>query len=636
MKQRFVIAICFFIISLTFFYCCGPQKQVVETPLYKNWNDTVGYMGMNTCKTCHQQIYETFIKTGMGKSWDVATPQKSSARFDTHDVVYDAHRNFYYKPFWKDSLLYIMEYRLEGEDTIYKRTEEISYIVGSGQHTNSHIWQANGYLYQAPLTFYTQKGIWELPPGFEDGLNTRWNRIISIECMNCHNMYPQFDTASENKFVSVKNGIECERCHGAGEAHVNEKLKGIVVDISKDIDYSIVNPKKLSRDLQVELCQRCHLQGISVLNEGKTFFDFKPGQPLSSVMNVFMPRYEGGEGKFIMASHADRMKQSRCYVKSQMTCLTCHNPHVSVKVTPPAQFNAACKSCHPTGEQGCRLSITEREKEDDNCYKCHMPVSETLDIPHVTVHDHRIQVPVTDAKKKQIQKFIGLECMTTKHPGALLMAQGYLQTFEAFSPQPYLLDSAVKYLQLSNDKKSFDFRETQLRYFYLKKDFASLLESSRDLDPQKINNAWTAYRIGEANYQLRDFKRAFDFYQRAVELKSADPEFRNKLGSTLVALKRVNEAQDVFQRIVQDHPKYAPALSNLGYIYFLNSDFDYAGSLYDKALALDPDYEQALMNKIALLIVLRKNNDAVKLAARVLKINPQNEKAKVVLKELEI
>lgn len=635
MKQRLVIAICFFKISLTFFYCSGPQKQAVEAPLYKNWSDTVDYVGMNACKTCHQQIYETFVQTGMGESWDVATMRKSSAKFGAHDVVYDAYRNFYYQPFWRDSVLYMSEYRLEGKDTVYKRTEKISYIVGSGQHTNSHIWEVNGYLYQAPMTFYTQKGIWELPPGFEEGLNTRWNRIISIECMNCHNMFPQFDTTSENRFTTVKRGIECERCHGAGEAHVNEKLKGIVVDISKETDYSIVNPKKLPRDLQVELCQRCHLQGISVLNEGKTFFDFKPGQPLNSVMNVFMPRYEGGEEKFIMASHADRMKQSKCYVKSQMTCLTCHNPHVSVKVTPPAQFNAACISCHPAGEQGCQLSIALREKENDNCFKCHMPVSETLDIPHVTVHDHRIQVPVTDDKKREIQKFIGLECMTTKSPGALLMAQGYLQTFEAFSPQPYLLDSAIKYLQQSGDKERFDFREAQLRYFYLHQDFMSLVKFSQDYDPQKISNAWTAYRIGEANYQLRDFDRALAFYRRSVELKSADPEFRNKLGSTLVALKKVSEAKEVFQEIIQDHPKYAPALSNLGYVYFLDSDFGYAGSLYDQALALDPDYEQALMNKIALLIVQRKNQEAVKLAERVLKINPQNEKAKVVLRELE-
>lgn len=636
MNQRLLIVLLFIVSCFALLYCTGPDKVVVEAPLYKNWHDTVDYVGMNACRTCHQQIYETFIQTGMGESWDVASPAKSSANFSDHASVYDAYNDFYYRPFWRDSQLYIMEYRLAGKDTVFKRTELISYIVGSGQHTNSHIWQSNGYLYQAPLTYYTQKGIWELPPGFEDGLNTRWNRIISLECMNCHNMYPDFDPASENKFISVKKGIECERCHGPGETHINEKMMGILKDTSSIIDYSIVNPRHLSRDMQVELCQRCHLQGISVLNEGKTFFDFKPGQPLNSVMNVFMPRYTGGDEKFIMASHADRMKQSECFVQSKMTCVTCHNPHVSVKFTPPAQFNDACKSCHAAEDNTCRLPLSKRMLEEDNCYKCHMPVSETMDIPHVTIHDHRIQVPVTAEKKKGIQQFVGLECMTTANPSALLMAQGYLQAFEAFSPQHYLLDSAALFLQLSEDKSSRTYVDAKIRFAYLQEDFATIIALSKSMEVAQINDAWNAYRIGEGNYQTGNFLRAYQFYDRAVALKSADPEFRNKKGTALVALKRVKEAQQVFQSIVQDQPKYAPALSNLGYIYFLNGEFDYAGSLYAKAIALDPDYEQALMNQLALMMVLRNIEEAKKLAARVLKINPKNEKAKLVRKELGI
>lgn len=615
-------------------FCSAPERKTAATGTYENWNDTVDYVGMNTCKTCHLQIYETFINTGMGKSFGIATPAKSSARFDAHDVIYDSTKNFYYKPLWKDSLLYILEFRMEGKDTVYKREQKVTYIVGSGQHTNSHIWQSNGYLYQAPMTFYTQKGIWQLPPGFEDGMNTRWGRIISVECMNCHNMYSAFDTSSLNKFTMVQQGIQCERCHGPGEAHVNAKLKGIIVNTDTAIDYSIVNPKKLSRDMQVELCQRCHMQGISVLNDGATFFDFKPGQPLNTVMNVFMPRYEGGEGKFIMASHADRMKQSNCYLHSQMTCLTCHNPHLSVKVTPPETFNAACVNCHASAGHTCKLPMEKRNAANDNCFNCHMPVSETLDIPNVTVHDHRIHVPIGENKKQEIQKFVGLECMTTKNPSPLLMAEGYLQTFEAFSPQPYLLDSVLKYLAVNTDRNSNQYRQAEIRYYYLKQNYEKVTSLAQDMRAENLKDAWTAYRIGEGFYQQGNYERAASFYRHAVLLKSLDPEFGNKYGSALMALKKIPEAKDIFQRVVQEHPEYAPALSNLGYVYFLQSDFSYAGTLYDKALALDPDYEQALMNKIALLVLLRKNDEAAMLARRVLRINPANEKARMVLRSM--
>ena len=91
---------------------------------------------------------------------------------------------------------------------------------------------------------------------------------------------------SMNRFSKMPTGIQCERCHGPGKLHVEEKLAGIVVDTAKRADYSIVNPRRLPRDLQMDLCQRCHLQGVAVLNEGKTFFDFKPGMRLSEVLNV--------------------------------------------------------------------------------------------------------------------------------------------------------------------------------------------------------------------------------------------------------------------------------------------------------------------------------------------------------------
>ena len=68
---------------------------------------------------------------------------------------------------------------------------EIDYIVGSGNHTNSHIISDNGYLSQAPFTFYTQDSILDFPPGFEHRNNIRYNRKI-IECMTCHNSFPHF------------------------------------------------------------------------------------------------------------------------------------------------------------------------------------------------------------------------------------------------------------------------------------------------------------------------------------------------------------------------------------------------------------------------------------------------------------
>ena len=120
----------------------------------------------------------------------------------------------------------IMEFRLDGKDTIHKRIETVDYIIGSGQHTNSHIQNVNGYFNQMPMTYYTQKEQWDLPPGFEHGFNTRFSRKIGLECMCCHNALPDFVQGSENKFSSVPEGVSCERCHGLADIHVQAAIAG--------------------------------------------------------------------------------------------------------------------------------------------------------------------------------------------------------------------------------------------------------------------------------------------------------------------------------------------------------------------------------------------------------------------------
>ena len=632
-RNIFLLIIIFSLII--FSYCTQLTKKKTVEPYWRNHSDTAHYVGMSTCQQCHNPIHTSFMHTGMGQSWDSATMQKSKAVFDKHAVVYDKFKNFYYKPYWKDSALYILEYRLNGRDTTYRREEKIEFIVGSGQHTNSHIWNSNGYLFQAPLTFYTQKGMWDLPPGFEDGANSRWNRIISNECMSCHNMYPQPDFTADNKFVSVKTGIECERCHGPGSIHVAEKLTGIIIDTSKQADRSIVNPRRLSVELQTELCERCHLQGISVLQEGKTFFDFKPGMMLNEVENVFMPRYTGGDNSFIMASHADRMKQSKCFIESKtMSCLTCHNPHISVKLTSIETLNDQCKSCHNTSEKSCTETVVNRSMQDDNCYYCHMPVSSTMDIPHVTVHDHRIQIPVSNVDAQGIKKFVGIECLTTKNPSSLLMAQGYLAMYESYISNSSLLDSAFSFLQKEKNTKPISYSKAMIQYYFLKKDYANEISILKNISDTIKLDAWSNYRIGDAYMNQSLYDDAEKYFSYAVSQMPNQIEFINKLGVAQLNNGKTAGAIQTFEKIISLQPKFAPAYSNLAYIKMLNSDWENAMLLLEQSLALDPDYVDALMNQAAILLSTNNNQKAKKILQQVLILEPENLKAKAALKNL--
>jgi tetratricopeptide (TPR) repeat protein len=652
-------------IAFSVSYCGQEKKDFTEvtdknTDPYLNHVDSVHYVGIQTCRKCHEDIYETFIHTGMGSSFDLATPHKSVAKFGKESVIHDPTNDMWYHSYFRDSAMYMTEFRLEGKDTTYSRTEKVDYIVGSGQHTNSHMHNVNGYVFQMPMTFYAQKGEWDLPPGFENGFNSRFERKIGLECMSCHNSLPGFVEGSENKFTDIPNGISCERCHGPGSLHVQQKSAGILVDTSKYIDYSIVNPAKLTPDLQFDVCQRCHLQGNAVLKPGKSFFDFRPGMVLSDYLSVFMPKYEGAEDQFIMASHAERLKMSQCFLvteakittnpsdplrpyKDAFTCVTCHNPHVSVRETADAHFNNACNSCHGTSKSKldkCSDTPEHLAAADNNCVSCHMPRSGAIDIPHVTVHDHFIRKPTaTKTQVAGVKKFLGIYSVNEKNPSAQIKARAYLQQYEKFTHDAEFLDSAKKYLPDGTDAElKFNFSDL-VHYYYLKNDFMGEKNTvdrvgrkfaldSLLIRPSFDNaDAWTAYRIGEAFFTLGDPATAEIFYKKSVDLAPYFPDFRSKYALSLATQQKTFDARSQYQQVIDQYPDFVPALTNLGYLWLQDGDDKKAESYYDRALALDPDDTQALMNKAGLYIYRKNYSEANKYVERILKHDPKNAKA---------
>lgn len=651
--KPYILVMLLLAIFISVVVSCGQEKtnvQTTEVDEYLNHNDTVKYVGIETCKNCHYDVYESYIKTGMGQSFDVASKAKSSSKLDDKSVLNDTHKNLIYHPYWEGEDLKLKEFRLKGQDTVHLRNETVDYIVGSGQHTNSHIYNTNGYLHQMPFTYYTQDGKLDLPPGYENGGNTRFNRKIGLECMSCHNAMPKgFVMGSINKFETVPNGINCERCHGPGELHVKEKMAGNIVDTATQTDYTIVNPKKLSPDLQFELCQRCHLQGNAVLKEGKSFFDFKPGMKLSDVMEVYLPKYSNSEDEFIMASHVDRFKMSECFIKNNKTfnCISCHNPHVSVKVTGSNVFNNTCNGCHTSAkEKICSEAEEKRLTKDNNCVDCHMPKSSSIDIPHVTVTDHYIKVPQEKAKTDAIKEFVGLYSINNSKLSKRSRIRAYIQQYEKFTPDPQFLDSALAILKTINQENLSGYFVEKVNIYFLKKEYNRiirevLLFGGKDDVLKKLNkisydnqHAWTAYRIGESNYNMGGIVEASAFYKKAVDLAPYVLDFQNRYGVSLVRLNKFEEAKKVFEFVILEDSKNAEAYSNLGFVNLRLNNSDLAEEMYKKALALNPDYEQALLNMAGLRLYQSRIKEAKVFLDRVLVINPNNKQALQVLNSI--
>jgi len=670
---KHIILSFFILVGIILFSCDNNDEQISQniikkdTLIYLNHSDSAKYVGINTCKLCHQNIYDTYIKTGMGKSFDIATEAKSVGDYK-HATIYDKNGDFYYKAFWEKDSLRFLEYRLKGNDTLFKRLETVNFIIGSGQHTNSHIQSVNGYLNQMPMTFYSQKQKWDLPPGFENGHNSRFSRKIGLECMSCHNNYPEFVLGSENKFTAVPEGINCERCHGPGSIHVAERQTGTKIDTSKYIDYSIVNPSKLSIDAQFDVCQRCHLQGNTILKEGKSFYDFKPGMKLSNYMTVFLPKYKNADDEFIMASHADRLKQSACFIKSleksklgstkslkpykdAITCITCHNPHVSVKETNTNIFNDACNKCHTTsGKSNLTCSdktvIKNSKLKIQNCVGCHMPKSGSIDIPHVTVHDHFIRKPITKKDKQALKEFIGLYAINEKAPNNYTRAKAYLNQYEKFEQKTYYLDSAEYYLKTKTIEDLKNNFHLLVQLEFTKKNYAQIMSYVNKLSDTYLLNtklvtksfsnehAWTSYRIAESFYNFGNKERALIYFKKAIALAPFGLDFKNKLATVLASNGLVAEAEKEYQEILNEYPKHVSALTNLGYIKLTKGDIKSCELYYFKALDLDPDYEPLLLNLAGFYAYKKDYKQSQTYLLRLLKKNPNNQQAQQALKQI--
>jgi len=613
---------------------------------YLNISRDVEYVGMNQCAACHQNQYETFINTGMGKSIRTAIENNSDAIFS--HPLYDKKLDFFYRPHWFNDSLVIDEYQLLDDDTVHFLNHHVDFIVGSGHHTNSHLFENNSYLYQIPVTYYTQDSILDFPPGFEDDRNTRFSRKMGLECVACHNAYPDFVLGSENKYNHLPLGIDCERCHGPGELHVEKIKNQNLTDTSKSIDYTIVNPANLSIELQNDLCARCHLQGNSVLKENKSFFDFLPGMYLSEIMDIYLPRYSNSDNDFIMASHVDRMKLSKCFINSNenLSCVSCHNPHISVKQSSPDLFKSHCFNCHK--ENDCQETTIEKQKMNNDCITCHMSKSTTIDIPHVKITDHKIQIIrssslITESSEKE---FLGLECINNDNPTSVSLVQAYLQQYERFEPYSFYLDSAQIYLKslgLDNGEGIY----SHIYYSFLREEYEDLIEKvyfigldsllSNILIHKDYSNkdAWTCYRIGEAFMKKNNVELAFLFYQQSVKLAPYNLEFRNKYGVSLFLQKNFSFAIDEFQFILNEDNNFVSAYTNLGYIYFQLGDLSEALKNYNYALKLDPYHEKTLINKAEFLLFDNKPKDAFICVQKLLDLNPNNEKALILLKNFE-
>ena len=331
------------------------------------------FAGSVSCENCHRDIYEKHKQTGHHLTTEPVNDQnilgsfkkgKNTFSFDDHTRVVMEN---------KDSGYYQVQYN-DGNEV---RKARIEIVVGTGKKGQSYLEWIGNHLVQLPITYYSPEKQWSNSPGYPP-TKVMFNRPITSRCLECHSTFVQKTGESQHAEEYSKSqiiyAVDCERCHGPAAEHVKFQTQN---PDSKEAKF-IVNPAKLSRQQNLDLCKLCH---GGRLNKTKPSFEFEVGDSLADFF-AFNPLSIDAANIDVHGNQYGLLAASKCFEMSEMKCTTCHNAHEK-EDGKLETFSKRCMNCHnPEKGHACKMTAEIGPAITKNCIDCHMPkqVSHTVSV----------------------------------------------------------------------------------------------------------------------------------------------------------------------------------------------------------------------------------------------------------------
>ena len=501
--------------------------------------DSTGEAGSQACAACHREISRRYASTGMAQSSGRIGEGTFKESF-AHATFADARTGAVYRVAPADG-----GFRLgfSREETGVRGERVLSWFAGSGRVGRSYFFSLDGFLFQSPVSYYTQTAEWDVSPGFQRFARIYLTRDVEPGCLQCHASRLQPVAGTRNGYRNppfLEGGVACERCHGPGKQHIASVRAG------KGIG-TIVNPAKLAGARRESVCAQCHLTGAARIARRRAKSDtFRPSELLGDYSAFFVWADSGAAMK--VTSHFERLAQSRCKRASgdKMWCGSCHDVHGSV--TQDAQsYRARCERCHAVS--ACKAPRENRAKLNDDCVSCHMPKSPVRDAEHSVYTDH------------SIPRIAGAPRRPTPEAG------GELVPFWSQAPDPR--DLGLAYAAVGDDDRA-----------------APLLEAAQKRDSGDVA---VLQQLAQIYDRRGETEQAVSLYQRILRMDQTEVAARVNLASIYARRGRSAEAIALWKAALARDPGLTGARSDLAVVEYRSGDRQAAEASLREALTMDPD-----------------------------------------------
>lgn len=587
----------------------------------------------NVCAACHPNEWQTYRKTGMGRSFYRPMPENTVEDYAGKHAYYHKASDTYYGMVQRDGRYFQRQYQsgFNGKRTNVQETE-IDFVLGSGNHARAYLHRTGeNTLTLLPLAWYAEKGgYWAMNPGYDRPDHQALRRNVTYDCMFCHNAYPEIPAEEGGPratpvFSRVSEGIDCQRCHGNGDQHAGLARKGAKPE---DIRAAIVNPSRLTPERQMEVCMQCHLETTSsalpgaIVRYERAPFSYKPGEPLGDFMRYFdHAPGKGYDNKFEITGSVYRLRKSQCFQKSDgaLTCTTCHDPHNILRGEEARRhYTEVCRQCHAPALD--RLIAGARHSASADCIGCHMPKRRTDDVVHAVMTDHYIQ-PRKPAKDPLAEKPEQRQTEATAYRGEVVLY--YPPTLPKPEDELYLAIAQVSQNSnlgpgITRLKAAIDrFRPARAEYYLQLGDALSnaghcdaALPAYEEALRHEPESEPALARLAICLATLRQYSRADATLKQALRLAPNDAAVWIQLGTAQLGQGKMPDAIAAFEKAKRADPGMVEAYNLLGAILFESGDAAHAEPALREAIRLQPNFAPAHNNLGNLLSETGRFNEA--------------------------